>query len=272
MDVALCTINNTVYDIAGFEALSPKCIAVMRRNLLCPRCMGPGFYRKAARSGQASCFGARPHAEFCDMGGPQSASYRGDTLEQDDVVNRGERIEVDFAFGAPLHHHAVEEGAEATYGAGRQSGGHAAQRTQTRHRRLSTLLKNLILSEDFRRSEQLISVESGLFKVRDFFVPFADAEFDELERMRGYWGLISDAAQSGDQPPSLWLNTGGRQDLSVVVDSSLADDFTQRFPIHELEDLAGAYVLVFGCVRVSKNAKKYIAVHDISRITLNKTP
>jgi len=272
MDVALCTINNTVYDIAGFEALSPKCIGVMRRNLLCPRCMGPGFYRKAARSGQASCFGARPHAEFCDMGGPQSATNRGDTLDQDDVVNRGERIEVDFAFGAPLHHHTVEEGSGAAYGVGRQSGGQAAQRTQTRHRRLSTLLKNLILSEDFRRSEQLISVESGLFKVRDFFVPFAQAEVDELERMRGYWGLISDAAQSGDQPPSLWLNTGGRQDLSVVVDSSLVDDFTQRFPIHELEDLAGAYVLVFGCVRVSKNAKKYIAVHDISRITLNKTP
>lgn len=272
MDVALCTINNTVYDIAGFEALSPKCIGVMRRNLLCPRCMGPGFYRKAARSGQASCFGARPHAEFCDMGGPQSATHRGDTLDQDDVVNRGERIEVDFAFGAPLHHHTVGEDADATYGVGRQSGGQAAQRTQTRHRRLSTLLKNLILSEDFRRSEQLISVESGLFKVRDFFVPFAHAEVDELERMRGYWGLISDAAQSGDQPPSLWLNTGGRQDLSVVVDSSLADDFTQRFPIHELEDLAGAYVLVFGCVRVSKNAKKYIAVQDISRITLNKTP
>lgn len=272
MDVALCTINNTVYDIAGFEALSPNCVAVMRRNLLCPRCMGPGFYRKAARSGQASCFGARPHAEFCDMGGPQNASYRGDTLEQDDVVNRGERIEVDFAFGAPSHHHVAEGGAGLAYAASRHSGGQVAQRTQIRQRRLSTLLKNLILSEDFRCSEQLISVESGLFKVRDFFVPFARAEFDELERMRGYWGLISDAAQSGDQPPSLWLNTGGRQDLSVVVDSALTDDFTQRFPIHELEDLAGAYVLVFGCVRVSKNGKKYIAVHDISRITLNKTP
>jgi hypothetical protein len=29
---------------------------------------------------------------------------------------------------------------------------------------------------------------------------------------------------------------------------------------------------VFGYLRVSKNAKKYIAVSDISRITLNKTP
>jgi hypothetical protein len=272
MDVALCTINNTVYDIAGFEALDEGCVSIMRRNLLCPRCLGPGFYRKAARSGQASCFGARPHADFCDMGGPQSSSYRGDTLEEDDVVNRGECIEVDFAFGAPLRNHVNEEGAVFASGTGRQGSGQAGARTQTRQRRLSTLLKNLILSDDFRRSEQLISVQSGVFKVRDFFVPFACAEVDELDRMRGYWGLVSDAAQSGDQPPSLWLNTGGRQDLSVVVDSSLTDDFTQRFPIQELEDLAGAYVLVFGYLRVSKNAKKYIAVSDISRITLNKTP
>lgn len=270
MDVALCTLNNTIYDIATFEALGEPSLSQLRRHLLCPRCLGAGYYRKPARSGQAACFGARPHADYCDMTGPESRTCLGDGLADDDIVNSGERIEVDFDFGAQTFIHVAEPCPDSTYGRVAQGAGQGGQRTHARQRRLSTLLKNLMFSEDFRHSEQLISVDTGLFQVREFFVPFAQARVDELGRIRGYWGLVSDAACTGDQPPSLWLNTGGRQDLSVVVGAELVDDFTQRFPIMELEDLAGAYVLVFGCVRLSKNDKKYIAVSDISRITVNK--
>lgn len=255
MDVALCTITNSVYDIATFEALGEPCISTLRRHLLCPRCLGPGFYRKAAPNGRAASFGARAHQPYCDVDGAVRQADQTDVLAPGEKVAGNERIHVDFDYGIRLP---------------RPWAANAETCPQANQRRLNTLLRNLMFNPGFDRSEQLVSVETGVFTVRELFMPFARADVDEQGRMRGYWGLVSDAAQSGDQPPCLWLNSGGRNDLSVVVDSGVTDDFVQRFPVQELEDLAGAYMLVFGCLRRSRNDKKYIAVSDISRITLDK--
>jgi len=137
------------------------------------------------------------------------------------------------------------------------------------HRRLSTLLRNLIHSEDFRNSDQLIAIAEGEFRVREFFVEFSEITDEYEGRYRGYWGLISDAASSRDEPSSLWLNSGGRDDVSVVIDAASTREFYERFPLDDLEDLAGAYALVFGELRVSRNGKKYLAVGDISKITVS---
>jgi len=124
-------------------------------------------------------------------------------------------------------------------------------------------------SEDFRNSNQLIAIAQGEFRVRDFFVDFSEIADDNEGDYRGYWGLISDAALSREEPPSLWLNSGGRDDVSVVVDAESANEFLERFPLGELEELAGAYVLVFADLRVSRNGKKYLAVSDISKMTIS---
>ncbi|QHW08396.1 hypothetical protein [Pseudomonas putida] len=188
---------------------------------------------------------------------------------QEELVNLGERIEVDFDYGAnPRVNPDPLEPADPGGRGGRYRGGNG-RRGAVMHRRLSTILRNLIHSEDFRISDQLIAMPEGEFRVRNFFVPFSDVQEEHEDQYRGYWGIIADAALSRDDPPSLWLNTGGRDNVSIVVGDEQSDDFLARFPFEDTEELAGAYVLVFGELQLSRNGKLYIRAHDISRFTLS---
>lgn len=269
MDVARCTLNNHDYDIPTFEALSDHQIGHYRRFLVCPECSGPGFYRRESRSGQAACFGARPHTARCSMAAAEARRGGGLGPGQDELINRGDRIEVDFDYGAhPIVNPLPDEPANPGGRGGRFVVG-GARRNAVMHRRLSTLLRNLMHSEDFRRSDQLIALPEGEFRVRDFFVDFSEIGEDLEDEYRGYWGMISDAGLSRENPPSLWLNSGGRDDVSIVVGDALSNAFLERFPFDELDDLAGAYVLIFGHLRFSQNGKKYIALSNIEKITIS---
>lgn len=245
VDVALCTIDNNMYTLPVFEGLSELTLSYYRRHLLCPKCLGQAFYRRQTRAGQPGIFEARPHRQPC--------AERRWSNGLSEPIETTERIEVCFG---PAGQGA--EGAPARHGGTR--------------RRLDTLLANLMFNEDFAASDQLIAVDEGLFRVKDFFVPFANTPSNGRGEYRGYWGFVSDAGKSGEQPASLWLNSGGVQDLSIVVSGELLGGFVQRFGIDDLEMLAGAYVLVLGRLRVSQFGKKYIAVSDISRMAVNLTP
>lgn len=135
------------------------------------------------------------------------------------------------------------------------------------HRRLSTLLKNLMHGDGFRNSDQLIAMPAGEFRVRDFFVEFPDIDGGHEREYRGYWGMISDARVDGNG--SLWLNSGGRDDVSIVIQDELLKDFGQRFGANDVEDLAGAYVLFLGELRVSQNGKAYLPCNDIQSISVS---
>ena len=122
-------------------------------------------------------------------------------------------------------------------------------------------------SGDFRNSDQLISVSGREYRVRNFFVNFDSINRGHIGGCRGYWGMLSDAKFDGNQ--GLWLNTGGRDDVSIVVSDGLVEDFGRRFRINDQEDLAGAYVLFIGELRVSRNGKAYMACDDLQSITVN---
>lgn len=139
------------------------------------------------------------------------------------------------------------------------------RRSAVMHRRLSTLLKNLMHSEEFRDSNQLIALPEGEFRVRDFFVEFSDVDACHVGEYRGFWGMLSDARFGREE--SLWLNSGGRDNVSTVVANALVDDFFRRFRLDELEDLAGAYILIFGTLGVSGNRKLYLACNNLQYIT-----
>jgi hypothetical protein len=242
VDVALCTIDNNMYTLPVFENLSELTLSYYRRHLLCPKCLGQAFYRKQSRTGQAAFFEARPHGQQCS--------------------------DLDWGAGwaQPIASH---ERIEVSLDPAAQSSDH----TQARHAaiRLSpeTLLANLMFNKNFAASEQLIAVDDNLFRVKDFFVPFAETPSNGRGEYRGYWGFVSDAGKSGEQPASLWLNSGGAQDLSIVVSGESSGGFVQRFGLDDLEMLAGAYVLVLGRLRVSQFGKKYIAVSDVSRMAIS---
>lgn len=238
MDVALCTIDNNMYTLPVFEALSDLTLSYYRRHLLCPKCLGQAFYRKPSANGRPGSFSARPHGSQCAHPCREAGLMA--------PIDCRERIAVNFAPG--------DMPVVAT------------------HQRPDNLLNNLMFNPGFCTSEQLLEVDGGLFRAKDFFVPFAGTPTNGRGEYRGYWGFISDAGMSGEQPASLWLNSGGAQDLSIVVAGGMSGEFFQRFPTADLEALAGAYVLVFGRLRVSQFGKKYIALSDISRMALSLAP
>lgn len=169
MDVAHCTLNGERYTVRQFEGLSEHDVAQLRRFLACPVCAGPAFYRKESTSGQAACFGARPHAPGCSLAAAEPRYRGGAGPDQVERINSGERIEIDFVYGAgPVTHVNPNEPANPQGRGGRFVGGGSGPRNAVMHRRLSTLLKNLMHSDGFRNSDQLIAMPAGEFRVRTF--------------------------------------------------------------------------------------------------------
>jgi hypothetical protein len=60
------------------------------------------------------------------------------------------------------------------------------------------------------------------------------------------------------QNGSLWLNSGGNGDVSLVIGEGLLNQTYERFAVSDLKDIAGAYALVFGTLRVSQNVKNML--------------
>ena len=83
--------------------------------------------------------------------------------------------------------------------------------------------------------------------------------------------MITDAGLSKGAVKSLWLNSGASDDVSIVVDASLSEPFLARFPVKDTDELSGSYVLAFGELKVSSSSRKkrFIAVNDVSQITLS---
>lgn len=269
MDVARCTLDDVVYRATRFALLPPNELAQKRQFLVCSECRGPSFFRKAARSGQAACFGARPHEPGCTLATPEyEKNDDGQGEDQDILDNPGQRIVVDFAFGAQENERHNDPDAVANPGGrgGRYvGGGHRPDATM--HRRLSTILRNLVASEQFRTSRQILEISGvGEFTVADFFVPFASILPSHDGQYRGYWGMVADAGMG--KGGALWLNSGGQGDVSLVVGDVLVRQLYRRFGLTDEEDLAGAYALVFGTLKVSQNNKKYVKVDDLGFFTL----
>jgi hypothetical protein len=241
----------------------------MRRLLVCSGCGNQAFFRKASVSGQAACFGARPHEEGCDF---QSADHTHSedesTQEQDLLENPGNRVVVDFLFGT----------AEATIppegglGDGRSFRG-AFTRVSNRpeaksHRRPGPLLRNLIHSSAFRESTQVVEVNGGEYVIRDFFVEFNRVTANHTNKYHGFWGMISDAKYTKDG--TLWINSGGRLSVSICISQGLIGSLFERYNIEDVEDFAGTYCLVFSEMGISAKNKKYIPLDDINRIAFRK--
>ena len=91
MDNAFCTINNQTYNAYQFSQLDIGTISQLRRFLECPTCHAPAFFRKAARNGQAACFGARPHNDGCIESAPLSRLINGENDDEDVLHNDGQR-------------------------------------------------------------------------------------------------------------------------------------------------------------------------------------
>lgn len=268
MDAARCTLDDVIYQAVRFAALPPNELARKRRFLVCPECRGSAFFRKASRSGQAACFGARPHEEGCTLAASEyEQNDIGPGDDQDILDNPGQRIILDFNFGAPNDRHNDPDALPNAGGRGGRFLGGGARPDAAMHRRLSTILRNLMMSEQFRTSHQMVEITGvGEFTVANFFVPFGAVAPAHVNQYRGYWGMLV-SARFG-QTGALWLNSGGRDDMSVCVPEQFVNELYVRFRISDEEELAGIYALVLGNLRTSQDGKKYVRVEDLCFIAL----
>ncbi len=160
MRTAICTINDRIYEAAGFE--QDRHFENIKSAMICPECKAPAFFRGVTQNGREACFGAR-HEDGCTM----ATGEYDETQENNEPVNQ--RIVVDF------NHDSTANGS------------------------LSCLLRSLIDLGEFSSSTDLIEIPGqGEFVIADFFVNFKDVTDEHIGTYRGYWGIVPDVRVSGN--------------------------------------------------------------------------
>lgn len=274
MDLADCTEDDERYSAREFSRLSPGDIARKRRLLVCVDeiCRGKAFYRRDTRDGKAPCFGSNEHHPDCAQAGPVSrVAPGGSPQDQAELLNLGDRIHVVLTGDDPDEVHLDPDQPDGRKPSGRHvlvQDGPGARRAISQ-RKLLSLLRNLVQSEGFRRSDVEILVDGfPPMAAHEFFVRFADiAKARYTGKHRGYWGTIVDARtrSAGD---ALWLNSGSPDEPSVMIPSEKKAAFFRLHPDIELEDLAGAWVLALGTYQPSFTGKRLVKVNHASEIAV----
>lgn len=268
MDVAKCTLDGNNYYVDGFSELPTGELAEKRRALICTGCGNQAYFKRAATSGQGACFGARPHAKDCKFSTPETEEIKGELEDRSVLTNPGNRILLDLQYGAHEGANVAPGGPEgSTNSRGMRYTSENAGRTADSRRRLSTILRNLIASDDFRRSETVVEVSQEIsMPIKDFFVNFSVVDDSFINKKLGFWGLIYDAGDGSEG--SLWLNTGKKDKLSILVVSEMYPKFKDKFRLVNSNSPEGMHVLVIGELKRSSKDKLYIMLESLDRCTL----
>ena len=270
MQTAKCNLDNANYHSHQFSALPQDEITRKRYNLECSVCGNHAFFRWQTSNGREACFGAY-HSDGCPMAAIQTATDTNSQYQDRNASsNHEQHIVVDFSYGsAQSEGHAGRPEIQNQLEDSGHSGGRVVRQNIVSHRRLSSLLRELITSPQFSSSNQIIHVAGcGETSVSKFFVRFDQVTNAHANRFMGYWGMLTCAKEG--YPPALWLNTGMPGDLSILVPCHLANTLRSRFGIEDRGDLtaAGMFVLVFGILHVSMFGKPYIEIADLCSITM----
>lgn len=279
MDFAICTIDNKKYKAHEFQKLDASELANKRRFLQC-QCGGSAFFRKASASGQVACFGARPHKEGCNFAAQESETVNG-TLSEDEkeYFNSGKELILDLNFGTQNTKH-VSDTDENDIDDKSKAGHHSSKNgkaTAKSHRRLSTILRTLMIDENyFNNSNLKIELEGYSYLSKNLFKNFNKLTNEYVDDIlnnrpntrRAIWGMVSDAQYDKKNIESIWINTGGNNTVSILIDEKASNSFMERFKIRELEDLSGRYVLAIGKLKKSKNNKIFSVVENISYVSI----
>ncbi len=251
MDTAKCTLNGELYTASLFSTLPPNELAHKRKHLICPECQADVYFRKASRNGQSACFVCRTHAIDCSLSSSETQGLESGKVDEEIVHNLNQSFELDI--NVEITPTTLPTPSE-----------------NKTHVTLSQLLRNLVNSPEFRKSDKKIVIEdpNTTRNVDNFFVHFYDVNNTNNEDVYGFWGILSDARL--DSNGSLWLNAGGIGEVSCVIPCELVDDFYKHYKLEDEEELSGAYTLIIGTKKTSANGKDYIKLKNINHIVIRK--
>lgn len=215
-----------------FARQDPNWIATNRRQLTCPQCGQPAYFRARAKDGKAPCFGSRQHLEGCtaatevtqELGqqGEEVPTVDNDGTEFELVLtgpfapeDAGERVAVDPQADARAPRAHPHRG-EADGGDGR-----------VRHGQLRAFLRNLVRNPQYMqdRGRTMRVPERGIARTTDLIRDFNQVTEGDLDRHMLVWGAVETAKwRPTDDGGTLYLNAGnfGRNPFTIVIEGPAA--------------------------------------------------
>lgn len=268
MQYAQCTEDNQVWEADRFAALSADILESKRKNLICVECGEFAWFRKESTHGHPAHFCAH-HKEDCNL----RVNYVVvDEQKNDPALAEGEVaagnaiiVRLDQERGGQVDIAEVQRPPISTQGeGGRTFILPGAGRESIQQSTLRRILLRLVQSPDFRISNLQIVFYKNENKVlirgsvREVVTNFANITYEQHDnRVMLFWGPIASAKKTQDE--KLWLNSSDRyQSVSVAIFQDILEEFLTMFHIDDLDELAGAHVLVAGVCHFAATGKPVI--------------
>lgn len=281
MQFAKCDSDGKVWEAAKFALLNPEILDVYRQNLYCAECASFAWFRRESRNGHPAHFCAH-HIESCSFKLEYVATdnTRGLPTTDEDSVDAGNSLIVDLDEDLTGNIHVAPQETSSkpgsSGGGGRAYIGPNGNKESSQRFTLRKILHRLVQSPQFRNSSIPLKFSrregdvliSGY--VKDVIKSFSQVNTGSFYSNTGrfYWGAIASARISNDG--RLWLNSGENNLVSVVLFEDIVQAFLKQFQIDDLEELAGAHVLVYGKCQEAATGKPMIWCGSTKYILVRK--
>lgn len=280
MQYANCKDDGKVWEASRFSQLPSAELEAKRRSLECVECKQFAWFRKESTHGHPAHFCAH-HAENCTL----RVEYivvdgnRSDATQEENQVDAGDAIIVrlDKEQGQEVDVKEVQPAGDPGEGAGgtRYVAG-VASRESAQHFTLRRILYRLVQSPNFRESQSKIALYRNEAEVliagpvADVVFNFADITRERHhEQLMLYWGPIASAGRTQDG--KIWLNSSQEnKSASIAIFQDVAQEFLDAFQIDDLEELAGAHVLVAARCVVAESGKPVIWCGSVKNIVIRR--
>lgn len=277
MQYAFCNVDQRVWEAYQFSRLPSAELTEKRNSLTCTECRALAWFRRESTHGHPAHFCAH-HEASC----PLKAEY---VVVDEDKGDAGEAVEQVASSGDIVVRLDKERGGDIDveptsavpggrpWEGGRTYAVRGDDRFSNQEFTLKRILHRLVQSPDFRTSQSRITFykrENEPYiqgRVCDVTRAFSEITKADADTSKFFWGPITSARRSTDG--KIWLNSSPQyQSVSVTIFQDIADDFLKAFKVEDLDDLAGAHILVSGrCAFTGEKGLKPIiwcgALHQI---------
>lgn len=263
MRFARCTLNNQIYNAETFRRLAD--FRRLNEAMVCLECGGRARYRHTGSDGRSSSFIGRPHRDNCSI--RTNYSVVNHTERNEPVPPEEQVLVVNFNMINAQDDISTQPTGGVVCNDLTQDNAEQRQANPTRRFSMRRLLVRLMSDDNFIGWPAITFVPgAGRHETTSLFMNLLDVTVSRIGEFHGYWGAIPNVRVDDN---SLWLNSGMPENMSVLLDDQLAEEFYQRYPVDNMSELEGSHILVFGTLlQARRRGKLYVHVTDLNNICL----